>query len=230
MRVGVIALLLLLPAGSRPAVSRDDVTVAAAVDAGQIRKVAPRRPIERRAYLPEPVRVSVEAIGPSLGPEAAPVTIVEFSDFQCPFCARVVATLKQVREKYGDKVRLVFRQFPLSFHPHAAKAAEASLCAHEQGKFWDMHEAMFANQQALYPEQLKAKAAELGLNAESFNQALDSGKYAGAVEADLAAGQSAGVSGTPAIFINGRFVNGAVPLEQITAIIDDELRRKGIGG
>jgi protein-disulfide isomerase len=179
-------------------------------------------------YKLEPIRVEVAADGPSKGPENAPVTIVEFSDFQCPFCSRVNPTLAQVREKYGDKVRIVFRQYPLSFHQQAQKAAEASLCAHEQGKFWEMHDTMFANQQALGVEQLKAHAAQLGLNAEAFNSCLDSGKYAEKVAADFKEGSAAGVTGTPAMFVNGRFISGAVPFEQIAQVIDDELRRKGV--
>ncbi len=175
----------------------------------------------------EPLRTEVAATGPSAGPANAPVTIVEFSDFQCPFCSRMIPTLDQIKAKYGDKIRLVFRQFPLDFHPHAQKAAEASLCAHEQGKFWELHDAMFKNQQQLAPENLKSKAAELGMNAGQFNSCLDSGKYAAQVATDRTQGTAAGVSGTPAIFINGRFISGAVPIEQITPVIDDELRRKG---
>jgi protein-disulfide isomerase len=175
----------------------------------------------------EPLRAEVAATGPAKGPAQAPVTIVEFSDFQCPFCARVNPTLEQVRAKYGDKVRIVFRQYPLDMHPQARKAAEASLCANEQGKFWEMHDAMFANQQLLGVDDLKAKAVGLGLNADSFNSCLDSGKFGSQIAQDLEAGSAAGVSGTPALFINGRFINGAVPLEQITEVIDDELRRKG---
>ena len=166
------------------------------------------------------------ATGPSKGPANAPITIVEFSDFQCPFCSRVNPTLAQVREKYGDKVRIVFRQFPLSFHQQAQKAAEASLCAGDQGKFWELHDAMFADQQALGVDQLKTKAAGLGVNAEQFNQCLDSGKHAATVQADLKDGSAAGVSGTPAMFINGRFLSGAQPLNEITKVIDDELARK----
>jgi protein-disulfide isomerase len=175
----------------------------------------------------EPLRAEVAATGPAKGPETAPVTIVEFSDFQCPFCSKIIPTLDQVKAKYGDKVRIVFRQFPLGMHPQAQKAAEASLCANEQGKFWQLHDFMFQNQQQLAVESLKAKAAELGLNAESFGSCLDTGKFASKVAEDMEAGSAAGVSGTPALFINGRFINGAVPLEQITEVIDDELRRKG---
>lgn len=180
------------------------------------------------SYKLEPQRVTVAAVGPAKGPESAPITIVEFSDFQCPYCARLAPTVEQVLANYGDKVRLVFRQFPLNFHPFAQKAAEASLCANEQGKFWELHDAMFQNQQALAVDALKAKATELGLNAEQFNSCVDTGKYAQQVATDLQDGSQAGVSGTPALFVNGRFINGAVPYQDIAKIIDDELKRKGI--
>jgi protein-disulfide isomerase len=175
----------------------------------------------------EPVRVAVDAIGPSRGPANAPVTIVEFSDFQCPFCGRLKPTMDQVLAKYGDKVHLVFRQYPLPFHQNAQKAAEAALCAADQGKFWELHDAMFTNQQALAVTDLKAKAKELGMNADTFGQCVDSGAKAGLVLADVNAGSAVGVNGTPAMFVNGRFINGAVPLEDITKVIDDELRRHG---
>jgi protein-disulfide isomerase len=178
-------------------------------------------------YLMEPDRIEVSANGPAVGPASAPVTIVEFSDFQCPFCSRLLPTMEQVKAKYGDKVRIVFRQFPLNFHQFAQKAAEASLCANEQGKFWQMHDAMFQNQQALAVEQLKAKAAELGLNGEQFNACLDQGKFVAQVQADMEEGTKVGVNGTPAMFINGRFLSGAQPLGEITKVIDDELQRKG---
>jgi protein-disulfide isomerase len=178
-------------------------------------------------YKLEPIRVDVAATGPTKGPANAPVTIVEFSDFQCPFCSRLTPTLAEVEKKYGDKIRLVFRQYPLPFHQNAQKAAEASLCAADQGKFWELHDAMFGNQGELGVDQLKAKAASLGLNADKFNKCLDSGEKAAAIQADVKAGSAAGVSGTPAMFINGRFINGAVPLDNITTVIDDELRRAG---
>ena len=175
----------------------------------------------------EPIRVDVAATGPAKGPASAPVTIVEFSDFQCPFCSRLTPTLAEVEKKYGDKVRVVFRQYPLPFHQNAQKAAEASLCAADQGKFWELHDAMFGNQGELGVDQLKAKAASLGLNADKFNKCLDSGEKNATIQADIKAGSAAGVNGTPAMFINGRFINGAVPIDQITTVIDDELRRAG---
>ena len=177
----------------------------------------------------EPERAEVaDPHSPSRGPADAPVTIVEFSDFQCPYCARVLPTIDQAREVYGDKLRVVFRQFPLNIHPQAQKAAEASLCANDQGKFWELHDAMFSDQRALAVEQLKSKAATIGIAAAEFDVCLDSGKYAPKVAEDLKVGSAAGVSGTPAMFVNGRFVSGAVPFEQLARLIDDELARKGI--
>ncbi len=180
--------------------------------------------------LTEPFRVEVAAEGPSKGPAGAPVTIVEFSDFECPFCGRVNPTIAKVRETYGDKVQVVFRQFPLDIHKNARKAGEASLCADEQGKFWQMHDGMFGDPKNLGVDGLKAIAAGIEeLDAEAFNACLDSGRYAGAVEKDLADGARAGVSSTPAFFINGRYLSGAQPFETFAEIIDDELAREGNG-
>jgi protein-disulfide isomerase len=178
------------------------------------------------SILLEPPRVTIAATGPSRGPADAPVTIVMFTDFQCPYCARVRTTLDQVQQRYGDKVRLVVRHFPLTqMHPQAQKAAEASLCANDQGKFWPLYDAMFINQKALAVDALKAKAAELSLDPAAFTACLDGGTHAATVQADLREGMAAGVAGTPAMFVNGRFISGSVPLDQITAVIDDELRR-----
>ena len=165
---------------------------------------------------------------PGKGSEDAPVTIVEFSDFECPFCSRVVPTLDRISERYGDQVRIVFRQFPLdNLHPNARKAAEASLCAEEQGKFWEMHDAMFANQRQLQVAQLKRQAGELGLDTNAFDECLDSGRHAAQVQADVDAGAGLGVTGTPAFLINGRFLSGAQPFEAFEKVIEDELRRAG---
>lgn len=181
------------------------------------------------AYAIGPFRVEIETGGePARGSAEAPVTIVEFSDFECPFCSRVVPTLEQIQGHYGDRVRLVFKQFPLrNIHPNAQKAAEASLCAHDQGKFWEMHDAMFADQQNLAVPALKAKAEELELDAGDFAQCLDSDKYAEAVEEDLQEGSAIGITGTPAMVINGRLVSGAVPYEEIAKVVDEELERGG---
>ena len=174
-------------------------------------------------------RVEVaEGGGPSKGGAAgAPVTIVEFSDFQCPFCGRVNPTLAAAKEKYGDKLRIVFRQFPLNIHPLAPKAAEAALCANDPGKFWEMHDALFADQQKLAVEDLKAKAGTIGVDQAKFDSCLDSGAMAAKVAKDLEDGQKYGVSSTPSLFVNGRLIAGAVGIEDLSKVIDDELARKG---
>jgi len=180
--------------------------------------------------LQEP-RVEIATEGhPAKGPADAPVTIVEFSDFECPFCKQVVPTLDQIKSKYGDQVRLVFRQFPLSsIHPHAQKAAEAALCANEQGKFWEMHDAMFNDQKLLEVTALKTTAGSLGVDKAKFESCLDSGRLAPKVKEDERAGVLVGVTGTPALFINGRSLSGAQPFEAIAQIIDEEIARAKSG-
>jgi protein-disulfide isomerase len=168
---------------------------------------------------------------PTLGKSEAPVTLVEFSDFQCPFCQAAAPTLKQVEQKFGDKVRIVYRQYPLtSLHPFAFKAAEASLCANEQGMFWQMHDAMFADQKKLSVSDLKQTARRLGMNGKSFDGCLDSGRYVEQVQNDQKEGSRIGVTGTPAMFINGVSVDGgAVPYSVLEAAIQKELE-SGKGG
>jgi protein-disulfide isomerase len=180
-------------------------------------------------YYLEPIRVEVDAQdSPSNGPADAPVTLVEFSDFECGFCGRLVQTLEEVKESYGDQVRFVFRHFPLNMHPNAQKAAEASLCANDQGKFWPMHDLLFKEQAELGVVALKDKASRLGLDRGDFDACLDSGRYAEKVQNDMSDGTSVGITGTPAIFINGIPVpGGAVPFETIAKVIDDELARAG---
>ena len=175
---------------------------------------------------PPHLRKSVEAIGPSRGNAQAPITIVEFADFQCPYCSRAAGTVEKVMASYGGKVRLVFRHFPLSFHEKAPKAAEAGACADEQGKFWEMHDALFDSQE-LEPDALKAQAQKLGLDAAKFDECLDSGRTAALVKRDQAAGQKAGVTGTPAFFINGRVLSGAQPEDEFHKVIDQELEAAG---
>ena len=140
---------------------------------------------------------------------------------------RVGPTLNQVLATYGDKVRLIYRDYPLPMHPRAAPASEAAMCANEQGKFWEFHDKIFANAQALEDANFKQHAADLGLDVAAFNACYDAGKFRNAVQAEFQAGSSLGVSGTPAFFINGRFVSGALPFEQFRSIIDDELQRAG---
>jgi protein-disulfide isomerase len=183
-------------------------------------------PAIRRVLDAPRYQVDVSADDPALGNPSATVTLVEFSDFQCPFCARVMPTLKRVQEAYGDRVRLVWKDFPLTaIHPQAFGAAQAGQCAQEQGKFWALHDLLFANQQALEPALLKAYAADAGLDAEVFSACLDTAKYADRVQAQMGVGTGLGVRSTPTVFINGRMVSGAQPYEVFTKIIDEELER-----
>lgn len=177
----------------------------------------------------EPLRAELELTDATLkGPADAPITLVEFSDFQCPACKSFNPILSQVLDEYGDKIQVAFRQFPLrSIHPQAQPAAEAALCAREQGKFWQIHDAMFADQRSLNPPDLKQLARTLELDGEAFDACFDEGRHRPLIEEDLARGQQLGVSGTPSVFINGREVApGKVPsYEQMKDIIEDELRR-----
>jgi protein-disulfide isomerase len=176
----------------------------------------------------EPYRLRFSNTGaPTIGPETAPVTLVEFSDFQCPYCRAAAPTLKQIASKYGDKVHIVYRQYPIaSLHPFAFKAAEASLCANEQGKFWPLHDRMFDDQSKLGVSDLKQQARELGMDGKKFDACLDAGKYVEQVQNDMKEGQRSGVTGTPAIFLNGRVVEGgSVPFSVLEALIDKELAR-----
>jgi protein-disulfide isomerase len=176
----------------------------------------------------EPPRQAVHAASdsPTRGPAGAPIEMVEFSDFQCPYCQRVFPTVKKVLEAYGDRIRLVYRHFPLPNHPNARPAAEAAQCANEQGKFWPYHDRLFSTPNRLSDTELKQGAAELGLDSASFNQCLDSHKFKAIIDSDLQAGDDAGVSGTPAFFINGRELSGAQSFETFKRVIDEELEHK----
>ena len=176
----------------------------------------------------EPYRVSIVTEGaPAVGPANAPVTLVEFSDFQCPFCGRFYPTLKQLEDKFGDKLRIVYKQYPIaSLHPNAVKAAEASLCAADQKKFWELHDMMFQDQDKLAVRDLKEKAGRLGMNQREFDRCLDTGRYTEQVQNDLAEGGRLGVTGTPALFVNGVLIEGgAVSTEIVAAAIERELER-----
>ncbi len=154
------------------------------------------------------------------GNKNAKITIVEFSDYQCPFCSRFHATMKQVMAKYPTQVRWVFKHFPLdSIHPYARKAAIAAECAGEQNKFWEYTDEIYANQASLNEEYLTTAAKNTGLNVSKFASCVKDGKYDSRVNADLQQGQNYGVRGTPGSFLNGTTIPGAVPLEQIEAMI-----------
>lgn len=164
---------------------------------------------------------------PFMGGADAKVTIVEFSDFQCPFCAEASKLLKKLKTKYGNKVKIAFKQYPLPFHTQAKKAAVAALCMNEQGvdKFWKMHDAMFADQGKLSVTDLKITAKELGANSDQFNKCLDENKYISQVEKDIQEGREVGVKSTPTFFVNGKLVAGALPIDVFSEIIDKELSK-----
>lgn len=166
---------------------------------------------------------------PSKGAMNATVVIVEFSDFECPYCSSFyMQTLPLIEEQYIDTglVRLVYRDFPLtSIHPNAQKAAEAAECADDQGKFWEMHDMLFENQNALTVASLKGYAKELGLDSVKFDSCLDSGEKTSEVTADLNEGIAYGITGTPGFFVNGRMVVGALPFSSFKQIIDEELAK-----
>jgi protein-disulfide isomerase len=160
---------------------------------------------------------------PVLGPRNAPVTIVEWSDFQCPFCGRVEPTLQQLRDEYKGKIRLAWKNQPLSFHPNAMPAAEAAMAAHEQGKFWEFHDELFKRQNELSPALYDEVAKKLGLDMKKFHASIEGHRHAGQIQADMASGSALGAGGTPTFFINGKKIVGAQPLDQFKQIIDAEL-------
>lgn len=187
-----------------------------------------KTPVE--VYIHKPMRPAFDVTvgnAPSKGSADAKVTIVEFSDFQCPFCSKAAATVAEVEKKYGNKVRVVFKNYPLPFHSQAKIAATAALCAHEQNPklFWKMHDGMFADQAKLDRDNLIATAKKIGAKDAEFKACLDSDKYKGAIEADMAEGQKLGIKSTPTFFINGKLVSGAQPLEVFSEVIDEELAK-----
>lgn len=167
---------------------------------------SPQPPQEEGAGLREEETAKLAEVGPVKGGSDAPVTIVEFSDFQCPACGGAAPAVEQILENFGDQVKLVFRHFPLSFHPYARPAALASLCAEEQGRFWEYHDKIFKNQRELSDAALKKWAEELGLNETKFNICLDEERYKSRVDEDYLLGQEVGVGGTPTFYVNGRMV------------------------
>jgi protein-disulfide isomerase len=177
---------------------------------------------------PPPVfRAEVSLVGdPFKGSEKAPVTIVKFEDFHCPFCKQVQPTFNELLSRYNGKVRLVHKDLPLeSIHPQARQAAEAARCAYEQGKFWEYHDKLYANSPKASTDDLKSYAKEIGLDVDSFDRCFASGKYKAVVQQDLNEGAKLGLTGTPTIFINGREISGNQPLIAFEAIIDEELAR-----
>ena len=191
----------------------------AQADAAAGRPARPGRPDPNKRY-------EVDVAGSaSRGPESAEVTVVEFSDFQCPFCGRASPTLDKIEEEYGDKVRIVFKHLPLSIHPKARGAHAAAEAAHLQGKFWEMHDRIFENQRNLEPSVFEGYAEEIGLDMDRYRTDLDSDDVKKRIQADMAQARILGVTGTPGFFFNGRFVSGAQPFERFQILIEEELNR-----
>ncbi len=177
----------------------------------------------RPKTLEDPVNVPVLG-APNLGPSDARITLVEFSDFECPYCALAVKQVKALMAAYPKDIRLFYKQFPLSMHPHAQLAAEAALAANEQGKFWQMHDILFSNFRKLSRENMLVWAEQIGLDVNKFKADLDSEKFASVIKKDTSDGDAAGVYGTPAFFINGKLYNGPMTLEAVKPILEAELK------
>ncbi len=197
----------------------EEMPVAAAAAAGAPPSNRPRRPDANKEY-----KVAVDE-APVMGGKNAKVTIVEFSDFQCPFCNRVTPTLNQIRDEYGDDVRIAFKHMPLSIHAQAPAAHAASEAAHRQGKFWEMHDLIFANQRDLSAATFEKYAEQLGLNLSKFKADSVSADVKKRVADDLREASELGITGTPSFFINGRYLSGAQPFANFKRMIDEALEK-----
>jgi protein-disulfide isomerase len=197
----------------------NEAAVLAAVDASPLM----HRPAPR--LLEAPVVIPIDG-APFIGPKDARVTLVEFSDFQCPYCAQAVVQLNAVLKAYPNQLKLVFKQYPLDKHSQAALAAAAALAAHRQGKFWPLHDAMFAGRAHLSRATILAMAGAIGLDTRRFQQDWDSAAVKQALAEDQAEGDKVGVEATPTVFIDGQKYNGALDLDVIRPIIEAELKRK----
>jgi protein-disulfide isomerase len=160
---------------------------------------------------------------PVRGPEAAKVVLVEYADFECPYCQQIQPTLTKLEKAYEGRLAFAYKDVPLPMHPHAEKAAEASHCAAEQGKYWEYHDQLYSSRQ-LDISALKEQARNMKLDGDAFDKCLDSGEKAPGVKASLAEGQRLGIDGTPSFFMNGRFFSGGLSFEQLSAMIDEELK------
>lgn len=183
----------------------------------------PELPLEERIKRAIPVDLNN---APTQGPENAPITIVEFSDFQCPFCSRVGPTIKQLQKDYAGKIRIAFRQNPLPFHQNAKSAAKAALAAHEQGKFWEMHDLLFENQKDLSDETIRKLAKQIRLDMGRFEKAWKSTRFDAQIETDMSFAKSNQATGTPAFFINGVLISGAQPIDSFKTVIDKLMATK----
>ncbi len=197
-----------------------------------LEKAGPRAPTPQRPRGPDPQKVYAFPLddSPIKGPAEAWVTIVEVSDFECPFCKRVEPTLKEIQDKYGNDVRFVYKYNPLPFHRRAMPAAMAAECASEQGKFWQMHGLLFENQRALEDAQLEEYAKKAGVNVAKWKECYSANKYKDKITSQQATANRLGARGTPAFFINGRFLSGAQPFASFQALIDEELKKAKSSG
>jgi protein-disulfide isomerase len=163
---------------------------------------------------------------PVKGPADAPVTMVEFSDFQCPFCARSNPLIEQVIQAYPKELKFVYKEFPLPMHPNAMPASRAAVAAQRQGKYWEMHDKLFANQQALQPDNFKQYAQELGLDVAKFEQDVNSPEVQAQITEDMQLARQSVVNGTPTLFLNGKKVQNR-SFEGLKQMIDEALQKKG---
>ncbi len=227
------ALLLTLPIGCKPSqeqmekavgeyLKKNPKVVADALKSSRPQR-APELPLEER--IKKAINVPLNN-APVKGAENAPITIVEFSEFQCPFCKRVNPTIDQVLKDYPGKVRVAFRHNPLSFHQNAMSAAKASLAANEQGKFWEMHDGLFGNQQGLDEAGITKIAKEIGLDMKKFEADWKSTKYDAQIQEDIKFAQTNQATGTPSFFVNGVFLRGAQPVAAFKQVIDKLLESK----
>jgi protein-disulfide isomerase len=196
---------------------------------GYMAKLTKAKPVE--VYFSKPkmsVNVEIGEGTPSWGSETAKVKIIEFSDFQCPFCSKAAETVTELKKKYGKKVQIAFRHYPLPNHPEARPTSEASMCVNEQGtdKFWKFHDTAFKNQAKLSAADIEGYAKEAGANMDKFKECVTAKKYAAKVQADMEYGEKVGVRSTPSFFINGEIVAGALPIEAFSEIIDEALEAK----
>ena len=226
-----------LVAGGKTVIEARRARMAQNGGAAYVEYVLDRKPIEVDLAPPKPppppkpqapdltvYNAEVFADDPIHGPADAPVTIVECTDFQCPFCARATETVKLVQQAYPTEVRVVLHNRPLDFHPNAMPAATAAMAAHKQGKFWEMHDKLFANSKTLEAENIEKYAAEVGLDMAKWKADWKSADVLAATKRQDAACVKVGASGTPAFFINGKKLDGAKPLEELKAVIDEQLK------
>lgn len=227
--VGLLAGYWIGRDSARPDAGIAETLAQIQADVAKLQEARPAPPPPRRPTGPDPDEIHDVKIGdsPFKGPADAKVTIVEFSDFQCPYCGRVTPTLEQLLEEYPDEVRVVYKHLPLSFHPHALPAAKASVAAGRQGKFWEMHDRLFENQRQLSEEKYVEIAREIGLDVERFLEDYKSEAVAAEVAQDMNEARRLGVTGTPGFFVNGRFSSGAKPYASFKAMVEEALAREG---